>query len=53
MLKTYVCVEVDHHQKIAQEIKDFQKDGWNLHTYQAATKDLGIVSHYLLFEKQV
>jgi hypothetical protein len=52
-LKEYECVEVKHHNDVGRTIKEWQKNGWRLHTYQAT----GIfsvttsVNHYLLFEK--
>jgi hypothetical protein len=51
--KQYECVQVDHHNKIADVIKKYQEKGWSLHTYQAAsvTGLMGAVAYYLLFEK--
>jgi hypothetical protein len=53
-LKEYECVEVKHHKDVGRTIKEWQKAGWRLHTYQAAG-DVGMttafVNHYLLFEK--
>lgn len=53
-LKEYECVEVKHHRDIGKVIAEYQRDGWRLHTYQAAGVDSGpmfTVSHYLLFER--
>jgi len=36
MLKEYVCVEVGHHKDIGKKIEEYKKNGWRLHTYQAA-----------------
>jgi hypothetical protein len=53
-LKEYQCVEVKHHDDVGRTIKEWQKNGWRLHTYQA-TGTVGMatsfVNHYLLFEK--
>jgi len=46
-LKKYICVELDSHKKVGETIEEWQKNGWSLHTYQAA----GIMAerrHYLL-----
>jgi len=51
MLKEYICVLVGHHKKIGEVIEEYQKKGWNLHTYQAQGSPT-IVNHYLLFERQ-
>jgi hypothetical protein len=53
-LKEYECVEIKHHKDVGRTIKEWQKNGWRLHTYQA-TGSVGpasaFVNHYLLFEK--
>ncbi|MGD8565867.1 MAG: hypothetical protein PVF96_05925 [Candidatus Bathyarchaeota archaeon] len=49
-MKEYTCVEVKHHKDIGEVIRDFAKNGWHLHTYQATGRDVWI-NHYLLFEK--
>ncbi len=53
-LKEYECVEVKHHKDVGRTIKEWQENGWRLHTYQA-TGSVGpasaFVNHYLLFEK--
>jgi hypothetical protein len=53
-LKEFECVEVKHHNDIGRTIKEWQKNGWRLHTYQA-TGNVAVatafVNHYLLFEK--
>ena len=55
MLKEYECVEVSHHKDIGKLIEEWQRNGWRLHTYQAAGMGSGPMSfkinHYLLFEK--
>ena len=54
-LKEYECVEVKHHNDVGRTIKEWQKNGWRLHTYQTAGMGAGPMSyevnHYLLFEK--
>ncbi len=50
-MKDWKCVEVGHHRRIAEEIRDYQREGWTLHTYIAAGNP-GAIIHYLLFEKE-
>jgi hypothetical protein len=50
-LKEWECVEVGHHKKIAQTIREKQVEGWSLNSYTAAKNPVA-VSHYLLFEKE-
>jgi hypothetical protein len=53
-LKEYECVEVKNHIDVGTTIKEWQKNGWRLHTYQATGNVAPItafVNHYLLFEK--
>ena len=51
----YECVEVKQHKDVGKTIAEYQKNGWHLHTYQAAGLSGGpirsFVNHYLLFEK--
>jgi len=49
-LKEWACVQIGHHKEVDEAIKDFQKHGWRLHTYQATGYGAD-VKHYLLFEK--
>ena len=53
--KEYECVEVKLHKDVGKIIAEYQKNGWHLHTYQAAGLSGGpirsFVNHYLLFEK--
>jgi len=53
--KEYECVEVTQHKDVGKTIAGYQKNGWHLHTYQAAGLSGGpitsFVNHYLLFEK--
>ena len=52
--KEYECVEVKHHKDVGKTIAEYQKNGWHLHTYQAAGlvgPITSFVNHYLLFEK--
>jgi len=50
-LKEWRCIQIDDHRKIAECIEDVQRDGWQLHTYQASGRDIWI-KHYLLFERE-
>ena len=53
-LKEFECVEVKHHNDVGRTIKEWQKNGWRLHTYQATgnvAMATAFVNHYLLFEK--
>jgi hypothetical protein len=50
-LKEYECVQVGNHKDIAKTTKDWQGNGWRLHTYQVTGRDIWI-SHYLLFERE-
>ena len=49
-MKQYERVQVNHHKDIAKTIEEWQKKGWQLHSYEAAGSTTAI-SHYLLFEK--
>ena len=53
--KEYECVEVKQHKDVGKTIGEYQKHGWQLHTYQAAGLSGGpiasFINHYLLFEK--
>jgi len=54
-LKEYECVEVKHHNDVGRTIKEWQKNGWRLHTYQATgnvAMATAFVNHYLLFERE-
>ena len=50
-MKEYVCVQVGHHKRIGKVIDQYQREGWNLHTYQAQGTPT-MVNHYLLFERE-
>ena len=50
-LKEWECIQVGHHKRIAKTIEEYQKDGWNLHTYQAMGTPT-LANHYLLFERE-
>ncbi len=53
-MKEYECMEVKHHKDVGNTIKEWQKNGWRLHTYQAVgnvAMATAFVNHYLLFEK--
>jgi hypothetical protein len=51
-LKEWRCVLVGHHDNIGKTIEEWEKEGWRLHTYQAAGNvefAAAFVNHYLLF----
>jgi hypothetical protein len=53
--KEYECVEVKQHKNVSKTIVEYERNGWHLHTYQAAGLSGGpirsFVNHYLLFER--
>ena len=49
-MKEYICVQANHHKKIAEVIQKYAIEGWRLHTYQA-TGQATMTTHYLLFER--
>jgi hypothetical protein len=51
-MKEYLCVQVGHHKKIGRVLEEYQRDGWQLHTYQAQGSPT-MVNHYLLLEKEL
>lgn len=50
-MKEWTCVQVTHHNSIAETIRLHQDAGWKLHTYQAVGSPT-MVNHYLLFERE-
>jgi hypothetical protein len=48
----YICIQANHHKDIAKKIAKYQKEGWQLHTYQAAGSP-NMVNHYLLFQREI
>jgi hypothetical protein len=50
-MKEWTCVQVNHHNKIAEVIILHQNAGWKLHTYQTVGTPT-MVNHYLLFERE-
>lgn len=34
-MKEYECVQLNHHKDVGPTIMNYQKNGWQLHTYQA------------------
>jgi hypothetical protein len=53
-LKEWHCIQVNNHEDVGKTIEEWQKNGWNLHTYSTAGSAGAIssfVNHYLLFEK--
>ena len=52
IMKEYECVEVNHHNKIAEVTEKYIADGWRLYSYQAINMSMTKnVNHYLMFEK--
>jgi hypothetical protein len=55
-MKEYECVQVKSHKDVGKTIKEWQKSGWSLHTYQTAGMGAGPmaynVNHYSLFERE-
>ena len=55
-MKQYECVEVQHHRDVGTTIALYQKEGWHLYDYSAASMGSGPigyrVNHYLLFESE-
>lgn len=49
-MKEYKCVQVGHHENVGGVIEEYQRKGWDLHTYQATGYGTSI-NHYLLFER--
>ena len=49
-MKEYICVQVNHHNKIAGTTEKYLMEGWRLHTYQATGQGT-LITHYLLFER--
>ena len=53
-MKEWECVAVGHHKDVGKVIEDWEKAGWDLHTYTAAQMRPGIeIIHYLLFKRGV
>jgi len=55
-MKEYECVQLNHHKDVGPTIMNYQKNGWQLHTYQATGIHWNMgangVNHYLLFERE-
>jgi hypothetical protein len=55
VLKEWKCIQLAHHEDVGITIEEWQRNGWSLHTYQAAGMGSGPMSfkinHYLLFER--
>ncbi len=52
-MKIYRCVQVGDHENVGNTIEEWQKNGWNLHTYACAgIGAMMAVNHYLLFERE-
>ncbi len=52
-MKKYMWVQVGHHKDVGRAIEEWQKNGWDLHTYTCAQMRPGLeILHYLLFERE-
>jgi hypothetical protein len=49
-MKEWICVQVNHHNRIAETIEEYQRNGWSFYTYQAVGSP-NMVNHYLLFKR--
>jgi len=55
-LKDWECVEVKHHKDVGKTIKEWEKNGWRLHSYSTAGSAGAMtqfIMHYLLFEREI
>jgi hypothetical protein len=52
-LNKWKCVQVGHHKKIGKLVKEHEKRGWRLHTYQAVRPYMGELNHYLLSKEKL
>jgi hypothetical protein len=52
-LKTWECVQVNHHKHIGEMIGKWEKGGWQLHTYSCANYRGSEINHYLLFKREI
>ncbi|WGM89322.1 MAG: hypothetical protein NUK63_10515 [Candidatus Bathyarchaeum tardum] len=50
-MNQWECVQVKHQKSVGQVIKEYQSNGWSLHTYSTAQLCGSEVNYYLLFEK--
>ena len=53
-MKEWRCVVVGHHDHVGITIQEWEKQGWQLHSYTTACISEGlapIVNHYLLFTR--
>jgi hypothetical protein len=48
-MKEWKCVQVKHHEDVAETIQEHEEAGWILHTYNTAQLDDAVIRHYLLF----
>jgi hypothetical protein len=54
-LKDWECVEVKQYKDVGKIIKEWEKNGWHLHTYSTsgtAGAITSFINHYLLFERE-
>ena len=52
-LKEWDCIKVGNHKDVAKTIEEWQKKGWDLHTFSCVQYGIGgDATHYLLFERE-
>jgi len=55
-LKDWECVEVNHHKDVGRTIKEWEKNGWHLHSYSTAGSAGALtqfIKYSLLFEREI
>jgi hypothetical protein len=52
-LKEWNCIKVRNCKDVGKTIEEWQKQGWDLHTYSCTQYGIGgDANHYLLFERE-
>jgi hypothetical protein len=51
-MKSWECIQVNHHNNVGRTVEEFESKGWKLHTYSAANFRGSEINHYLLFVKE-
>lgn len=52
-MSEWECIQLNHHRDVGETIREWQNNGWSLHTYTAAQLRGSEINHYLLFERSV
>lgn len=55
-MKQWTCIQAQSHQFVGSTIEAMERDGWTLHTYNAAHAKVALggvafINHYLLFNR--